>query len=58
MTEIGKEKLIYFQDHFMEQLDKTREMSDEELAAEIDRFVVEQGREHCLDLNNKEKLRK
>ena len=44
MTEIGKEKFIYFQDHFMEQLDKTREMSDEELAAEIDRFVVEQGR--------------
>ena len=53
-----KEEYIYFQDRFMERLDKTREMSDEELAAEIDRFVVEQGRERCLDLNNKEKLRK
>ena len=55
---IGKEQYIYFQDRFMERLDKTREVSDEELAAQIDCFVVEQGREHCLDLGNKEKLRK
>ena len=58
MTKIGKEEYIYFQDRFMERLDKTRELSDEELAAEIDRFVVEQGRAHCLDLSGKEKLRK
>ena len=55
---IGKEDYIYFQDLFMERLDKTREVSDEELALQIDRFVVEQGREHCLDLGSKEKLRK
>ncbi len=58
MIGIGKEEYIYFQDCFMERLDKTREMSDEELIAEIDRFVMEQGRECCLDLSNKERLRK
>lgn len=54
---IEKEDYIKFQNLFMERLDKTRELSDKELAVALGDFVVEIGRSHCLGFQDKEKLR-
>lgn len=55
---IQREDYVRFQNRFMEQLDRTREMTDGELAFAIDQFVLDQGRGCCLDFQDKGKLRK